>query len=109
MYEVNRTNTFNYQLNEIIQYIAQDTQDIDTAINYLSVIEESINKLQTFPYIGISPRYPILRNQGYRVLVIQKHLVFYKVYEAKDKASNLSGIVTLFSIVDSRREYELII
>lgn len=34
--------------------------------------------LSDFPDSGSIPRYAILRKQGYRVLIVDKNLVFYK-------------------------------
>ena len=67
------------QLKEIIFYIADDSGNVDVALNYLDRIEKSINRLEDFPMSGSLPRYSILRKQGYRVLIVEKHLVFYKV------------------------------
>ena len=44
-------------------------------------IEESINRLKEFPNSGSIPRYSILKKQGYRVVIVEKHLIFYKVSE----------------------------
>ena len=51
---------------------------------------------------GSVPRYSVLRKQGYRVLVIERHLVFYKVNESEK-------IVTIYAVVDGRREYKNLI
>ena len=40
----------------------------------------------------------ILRRQGYKVLVTEKNLVFYKVNE-KEK------VVTVYAVVDQRQDY----
>ena len=48
---------------------------------------------------GNIPRYSILRKQGYRDLIVERHLVFYKINE-DDK------IVTIYAVVDSRQEYK---
>ncbi len=45
------------------------------------------------------PHYTILRKQGYRVIIVEHHLIFYKVYN-KDKT------VLIYAIVDGRREYK---
>ncbi|NMB35690.1 MAG: type II toxin-antitoxin system RelE/ParE family toxin, partial [Firmicutes bacterium] len=47
---------------------------------------------------GSIPRYSILKRQGYRVVIIDKHLVFYKVNEDEK-------LVIVHAIVDRRREY----
>ncbi|MDD4503998.1 MAG: type II toxin-antitoxin system RelE/ParE family toxin, partial [Clostridiaceae bacterium] len=40
----------------------------------------------------------ILKKQGYRVVIVERHLVFYKINET-DKT------VIIYAIVDGRREY----
>lgn len=50
------------------------------------------------PHRGTEPRYMILRRQGYKVLVTEKNLVFYKINE-KQK------IVTVYAVVDQRQDY----
>lgn len=96
-YKIVQTDKANDQLNDIIQYIAKDSGD-DVALNYLDAIEKSILKLKDFPKSGNIPRYSLLKRQGYRVLVSQRHLIFYKIDEDKK-------LVTIYAIVDSRREY----
>ena len=65
-------------------------------------IEESINRLQDSPNLGSIPRYSILKKQDYRVVIVEKHLVFYKIND-KNKT------VIIYAIVDGRREYQNLI
>ena len=102
MYKIMRTDKVEDQLRDIIYYIADDSNSIDTALKYLDKIEEAINRLKEFPNSGIIPRYSILKKQGYRVLIVEKHLIFYKVSE-KEKT------VVVYAIVDGRREYQNLI
>ena len=97
-YKVIRADKADEQLREIIFYIADDSGSIDIALNYLEKIETAINRLEDFPLSGNVPRYSILRKQGYRVLIVERHLVFYKVNEDEK-------IVTIYAIVDGRQEY----
>lgn len=97
-YRIVRTDKADEQLRNIIFYIAEDSGDIDIALNYLGKIENAINRLEGFPMSGSIPRYSILRKQGYRVLVVERHLVFYKV-------DDIAKTVTIYAIVDGRREY----
>lgn len=97
-YKVLRTDKADEQLREIIFYIAEDSGDVDIALNYLEKIEESINNLKMFPRAGVEPKYAILRKQGYRVLIVEKHLIFYKINDGE-------RAVVIHAIVDSRREY----
>lgn len=97
-YKVLRTDKAEEQLREIIFYIADDSGSIDIALKYLDKIEHAVMQLEDFPYIGSIPKYAILRKQGYRVLIVERHLVFYKVNEDEK-------FVIIYAIVDGRREY----
>lgn len=101
-YRIIRTDKADEQLREIIFYIADDSGSVDVALKYLDKIETAIKHLQDFPISGSAPRYSILRKQGYRVLIVERHPVFYKVNE-RDK------IVTIYAIVDGRQEYKNLI
>ena len=101
-YQVTRTEKADNQLRDIIFYIADDSGSIDIALNYLDKIEKAISRLADFPYSGNEPRYTILRKQGYRVVIVERHLVFYKVNE---KAKT----VIVYAVVDSRQEYKNLI
>ncbi len=102
MYKILRTDKAEDQLRDIIFYIADDSGDVDVALRYLEKIETAINRLQNFPNSGNVPRYSILKKQGYRVLIVEKHLVFYKVNEE-------NNTVIIYAIVDGRREYKNLI
>lgn len=102
MYKVLRTDKAQDQLRDIIYYIVDDSGIVDTALKYLDRIEESINHLKEFPNSGSIPRYSILKKQGYRVVIVEKHLIFYKVIEE-------NKIVIIYAIVDGRREYQKLI
>ncbi len=100
-YQIQRTEKADNQLRDIIFYIADDNS-IDIALNYLDKVVNAIKRLEEFPYSGSQPKYAILRKQGYRVLIVEKHLVFYKVNE-------IDKIVMIYAIVDGRREYKNLI
>lgn len=97
-YKIIRTDKADEQLRQIIFYIANDSGSIDIALNYLEKIEKAIKRLEDFPMSGSVPRYSILRKQGYRVLIVQRHLIFYKV-------KNNENVVVIYAIVDGRQEY----
>lgn len=97
-----RTDKAEDQLRDIIYYIAGDSGSIDVALKYLDKIEEAINRLKEFPNSGSIPRYSILKKQGYRVIIVEKHLIFYKVNEG-------NKTVIIYAIVDGRREYKNLI
>ncbi|HZK33165.1 MAG TPA: type II toxin-antitoxin system RelE/ParE family toxin [Tissierellaceae bacterium] len=102
MYKILRTDKAEDQLRDIIYYIADNSGSVDTALKYLEKIEESINRLKEFPNSGVIPRYSILKKQGYRVVIVEKHLIFYKVNEE-------NKTVIIYVIVDGRREYKNLI
>lgn len=101
-YKIVRTDKADEQLREIIFYIADDSGSIDIALDYLDKIETAINRLVELPMSGSDPRYSILRRQGYKVLIAERHLVFYKVNESEKT-------VTVYAVVDGRREYKNLI
>ena len=96
-YRVFRIEKADNLIREIILYIAEDF-GINTAIEKLNEMEASINALGEKPYLGEIPRYSVLRRQGYRVLVLKKDLVFYKVDEG-------NNIVMIYAVVDQRQDY----
>jgi toxin ParE1/3/4 len=101
-YKIIRTDKADEQLRDIIFYIADDSGSTDIALKYLSKIETSINRLKEYPLSGSVPKYSILRKEGYRILVIERHLAFYKINEK-------TRTVTIYAIMDGRREYKNLI
>lgn len=101
-YNIIRTDKADEQLRKIIFYIADDSGSIDIALNYLDKIEKAINRLEDFPMSGSIPRYSILRKQGFRILIVERHLVFYKISEDRKE-------VIVYAVVDGRREYRNLI
>lgn len=96
-YELLRTDKFNDQLHELILYIA-DVNCVDVAKKQLNTIESFVLKLKDFPKLGSVPRYKILKNQGYRTLIIPGFLIFYKIFEEERK-------VILYSIFSDKQNY----
>ena len=96
-YKVIRTDKADELIHGIILYVAEQFGNA-VALEKLDELETSILSLSENPYIGIQPRYTILRRQGYLVLITKKDLVFYKVNE-HDK------IVTIYAVVDQRQDY----
>ena len=96
-YHIIRTDTADEGIRKIILYVAANFGN-KVALEKLDDIEASINKLANDPYIGIIPRYPLLKRQGYRVLILDKDLVFYKIDEANKE-------VIIYAVVDQRQDY----
>ena len=96
-YNIVRTDTADAGLRKIILYIAQNFGN-DVALKKLDEIEDRIQQLGDNPDLGINPRYLVLKRQGYKVLVLEKDLVFYKDNEARKE-------VTIYAVVDQRQDY----
>mgnify|MGYP003316252560 CR=1 FL=1 len=96
-YEVIRTDSADAGIRKIILYIAQNFGN-DVALEKLDEIEKHILELGDDPYIGTDPRYPVLKRQGYKVLILEKDLVFYKIDESIKK-------VIIYAVVDQRQDY----
>ncbi len=96
-YHIIRTDTADAGIRKIILYVAQNFGN-DVALKKLDELEQSILALGENPYIGIDPRYPVLKRQGYKVLILDKDLVFYKIDDDR-KA------VTVYAVVDHRQDY----
>lgn len=96
-YKVIRTDTADAGIRKIILYVAQNFGN-DVALKKLDAIEKRILELGDDPYIGTEPRYLVLKRQGYKVLILEKDLVFYKIDE-ENKA------VVIYAVVDQRQDY----
>ena len=96
-YNVIRTDKADELIHRIILYVAEQFGK-EAALEKLDELETSILSLAQNPYVGIKPRYTILRRQGYLVLITMKDLIFYKVNE-HDK------VVTIYAVVDQRQDY----
>ena len=100
-YEVIRTDTADAGIRNIILYVAQNFGTA-VALAKLDEIEKRILELGDNPYLGTEPRYLVLKRQGYKVLVIEKNLVFYKIEEENKR-------IVVYAVVDQRQDYMNII
>lgn len=96
-YHIIRTDTADAGIRKIILYVAQNFGN-DVALKKLDEIEKRIFSLGDDPYIGTEPRYLALKRQGYKVLILDKDLVFYKIDETNKK-------VIVYAVVDQRQDY----
>ncbi len=100
-FKVYRTDTADALIRNIVLYVAENFGN-DVALNKLDDLEKNILKLEENPYIGTEPRYTVLKRQGYKVLILEKDLVFYKIDENRK-------VVTVYAVVDQRQDYLSII
>ena len=96
-YNIVRTDMADSQIRSIILYIAAKFGS-DAVLQKLDDMENAILALADNPDIGTKPRYLVLRRQGYRVLILEKNLVFYKVNESRKE-------VMVYAVVDQRQDY----
>ena len=96
-YEVIRTDTADAGIRKIILYVAQNFGNT-VALERLDEIEKRILDLGDDPYIGTNPGYLVLKRQGYKVLILEKDLIFYKIDEENKK-------VVVYAVVDQRQDY----
>ena len=96
-YKIYRTDTADAHIHKIVLYIAEKF-GTDVALEKLDELESSIMMLADDPYIGEEPRYTLLKRQGYRVLILDKDLIFYKVDDSQK-------MVTVYAVVDQRQDY----
>ena len=97
MYKLLRTDTADAGIRKIVLYIAEKFGSA-TALEKLNELEVAINRLADDPYIGTDPKYMVLRRQGYKVLITEKDLVFYKVFEENET-------VIVYAVTDQRQDY----
>ena len=91
-YKIKITDTADSLLRRIVLVAAENFGN-DTALDKLDYLEKSIMSLADNPYMGVEPKYNVLRRQGYLVLMLEKNLVFYKVDDKKK-------YVTVYAVVD---------
>ena len=96
-YKVVRTETADAQIRKIILYVAENFGK-EAALEKLEELEQNLLDLGLYPQKGVEPRYLVLKRQGYKVLILEKNLVFYKINEEKKE-------VTVYAVVDQRQDY----
>lgn len=96
-YTVLRTEIADSQIRQIILRIAENFGQA-VALEKLEELESNLKLLESNPNIGADPHYLILKRQGYKVLVLEKNLVFYKINE-KEKQ------IIIYAVVDHRQDY----
>lgn len=99
MYKLVLSNDAHNDLHQIIVFIASETKSNEVALTYLDKLEKAILTLEEFPLRGTNPRYKILRNQGFKFLFVERHLVFYKVNKEKN-------IVTVYRVLHQKSSYQ---
>ena len=83
-------------MDEIFSYIAKD--NAAAAESLLEIINMSISRLADFPNLGsvLSDEEYTLVNRGYRFIVVQPYLVFYRI---------IDHTIIIHRILHGRRDY----
>ena len=97
MYRILRTATADAGISRIILYI-NEKFGAETALRKLEELESDINRLAEDPYIGTDPKFMVLQRQGYKVLITEKDLVFYKIFDEEET-------VIIYAVTDQRQDY----
>lgn len=84
---------------DIFEYILSDNPS--AATNFLDQVDESISKLEDFPYMGVVPKDSRLKYLGYRILIVENYLVLYVVHEVKE-------LVEIRRILHGKRQYNFL-
>lgn len=83
---------------EIFDYIALDSPG--TASKFIDKIDRKIGLLESQPLLGTIPKDQRLKRLGYRILVIDDYLTFYKV---KGKT------IFIHRVIHGRRKYQFLL
>ena len=70
----------------------------ETAIQVKENIQNSISNLMNHPYMGTTPKIRALNDSDFRMLILEKLIIFYTVVEE-------ARTIYLISILDQRQDY----
>jgi toxin ParE1/3/4 len=70
----------------------------DASLKKLDYMEKSILALVDNPDIGTDPGYLVLKRQGFKVLILEKDLVFCKIDEKQHQ-------IVVYAVADQRQDY----
>ncbi len=76
-YRIRYLSTAQKDLDEIFDYVLRDKPS--AAALLLEKFDHSISQLSLNPELGVVPKDDRLKNLGYRMLIVEKYLVFYVI------------------------------
>jgi len=97
-YEIRYLSTAEKDLIDIFEYIKKDNPS--AAISQLEKFDESVSQLALNPFLGVIPKDERLKKLGYRMLIVDKYLVFYVVK---------TEIVQIRRIIHGARRYSFLL
>jgi addiction module RelE/StbE family toxin len=83
---------------EIFDYIEKDNRI--AAEQFIKTMEYAIERLIDFPELGVIPKEVRLQSLGYRMLIVEKYLVFYVIFD---------DIVEIRRIIHGKRKYSFLL
>ena len=89
-------------LDKIYNYITKDLYNVTAAENLLNKIENSFMRLKDFPFSCNFVDDQILKEKGYRKLIVDNYIGFYIVDEVKEE-------VVIMRVLYGRQKYQDII
>ena len=84
-WQVIMTDTAKNDLREIALGIYEISGSLDTAVGFVTELEEQCKILSTLPETGALPKDYVLKALGYRYLVHKHYLVFYIIDSVEQK------------------------
>ena len=97
-YTIIPTEKFNKELHQQILYVAMQFSK-ETALQVKENIQTAILNLQLHPYMGNTPKIRNLKDNDFRMLILNKLIIFYTVVEE-------TKTIYLLSILDQRQVYK---
>jgi len=97
-YQIRYLRTAETDLIDIFEYIQKDNPS--AARKQLERFDQSISQLSRNPHLGVIPKDDRLKRLGYRILIIDKHLVFYVVK---------TNTVQIRRIIHGARQYSFLL
>lgn len=86
-------------LDGIYRYISEHLIALKAAADLMDDIEDSIMRLKDFPYSGSPVADDILRDRGYRKLIVKNYIVFHLIDEAEKQ-------VVIMRVLYGTQQYE---
>ena len=84
-------------LHHIVLHVKQSFSN-ETAKSVYQEIKDRILLLADNPYMGMIPRHSVLRNKNYRMLIINKNIILYRVFDDEKE-------VRIYNIFSQRQDY----
>lgn len=82
-WQVLMTDTAKQDLREIALNIYEQSEDLDTAVSFVTAHQEQSLALESYPERGAVPKDYVLKALGYRYLVYKHYLTFYLMEASK--------------------------